>query len=172
MTKAMTWVVRAAVLVTIAWPLVGEAGTLELPGTSWSLSGKARVSGVAKQGRRSRPFGDSNRVQMTANFGTGFYAHDFAGWDYFGSYEQRGRTGATVKLTLDGPSEVEFATMIQTWLSSLSGETVNASVRAAPLTAVIRGSKATLTGTRRISASSASATARGSWTIRLSGRRT
>jgi hypothetical protein len=171
MTKATTWGVRAAVLLTIAWPLVGEAGTVDLPGTSWSLSGKARVSGVLRQGGRSRPFRDSTSTQMTASFpsATGFSAHDFKGWDYTGSYEQRGRSGATVKLTFNASSEAEFDVMLSAWLSALSGDAVTADGRSTPLTAVVRHGKATLRSTRRFSATAGANSARGTWSMRVSG---
>lgn len=171
MTRATTWGVRAAVLLTIAWPLVGEAGTVALPGSSWSLSGKTRVSGVFHAGRRSRSFRDGTNAQVNAGFGAlAFDAHDLAGWDYSGMYLQRGRNGATVQLTFDARSETEFDVMLSSWLSSLAGEAVTADGRSTPMTAVIRNGKATLTGTRRFSATSGSGSARGTWTIRASGR--
>jgi hypothetical protein len=172
MTRATTWGVRAAVLFTIAWPLVGEAGTVDLPGTNWSLSGKARVSGVARRGRRSQPFRDGNNVQMSASFPSAmtFTAHDYAGWDYDGTYVQSGRNGSSVKLMLDAGSETVFNTMLSTWLSAISGETVTATARTTPLKAVIRNGKATFASTRKFTATAGAIKASGTWSIRVSGR--
>lgn len=172
MTKATTWGVRALVLLAIGWPLVGEAGTVDLPGTSWSLAGKARVSGVARRGRRSQPFRDGNNVQMTASFpsATAFTAHDFAGWDYAGTYVQSGRNGSSVRLTLDAAAEAEFDTMLSTWLSTISHESVTADARSTPLKAVIRNGKATFASTRKFTATAGAIRASGTWSIRVSGR--
>jgi hypothetical protein len=165
--------VRTAALAALAWPLASEAGTPDLSGTYWPLSGRTRIAGTARRGRRVLRFGDTSRTQIEAWFdsATTFHAHDAKGWDYAGACEAHGARPVRVKFTFDGASETEFDTMLASWLASVAEEGVSVDPRRSRLSAKIVGDRGTLRGKRRFRAVTDSAVAHGTWTLRASGHR-
>ncbi len=171
--RSRTAIVRAAAVLVLAWPLAGEAGTTDLSGTNWSVTGRARVSGLAHRGRRWLPFREGRQVQIDASFtsATEFTAHDHVGWDYAGTYAQRGRRGANVRLTFDAGAEAEFDDMLASWLSGIAEEQATVEPRRNAVSMTIHGNRANVVLNRRFTATTATAKARGLYTLRAKALR-
>lgn len=165
---------RSAVLAApfvLFLPTASSAPRPVIDDTSWSLTGRERLNGVAKEGRVTERIAEGDFASLEISFPgtTSFTSEDQNGTPFAGTRKLRGRTGRSLRLKFDEASSDRLTETIAAWVGEVQGATASVTVQSTSTRGKLRDDTLVVSLIRRFKATAGESRVTGTYVARCTG---